>query len=97
MQKVIGGIEKDARQMLRDLDKVVREKTKNSPLDLFTEKDEFGKTKFILKEKVEGEDEVDEQILNYLRAEPSTRKRLLKEIKKKNIMKVKATSLFENK
>ena len=81
MSKVIDSIRGDPKKMLWELDKIVKEKTKNSPMDLFIEKDKFGRTKFILKEKVKGEDKLDEKIVEYFNAHPSERKKLLLEIK----------------
>lgn len=88
MQKIIETLGGDPRQMLRELEKVVKEKTEDSKFDLLVEKDEQGRTRFRLEEKVKGED--DKQILEYLNADPKAKKELLKEI-----MKIKKTSLFE--
>lgn len=82
--KVIASIRKDAREMLLNLEKIVKQKTKDASLDLFIEKDRFGRTKFILQEKVKSEGELDEKIMEYLNAEPIAKKKLLQEIKKKD-------------
>ena len=42
---------KDVAQMIKDLDKEVEEKQKDLPVNILIERDEFGKVKFILKEK----------------------------------------------
>ena len=42
---------KDVAQMIKDLDKEVKEKQKDLPVNILIERDEFGKVKFILKEK----------------------------------------------
>lgn len=47
---------KDPAQVIQDLDKEVEEKSKDMPCDIFIERDEWGKVKFILKEKVEKTD-----------------------------------------
>lgn len=39
-------------QMIKDLDKTIKEKSEDMPVEILVEKDEFGKTRFIIREKV---------------------------------------------
>lgn len=96
MQKIIETLGGDKRKMLRELDKLVKKKTDDSPLDLFVEKDLFGQTKFILKPKLELDNELDEKVLEYFQAHPSERKKLLKEIAKQKNITTKVKDLKES-
>ncbi|NVM56008.1 MAG: hypothetical protein HWN66_20085 [Candidatus Helarchaeota archaeon] len=89
MQKIIKTLGEDPKEMLKKLGEVVKKKTADSPLDLFIERDKFGKTKFILKQKVVGEDALDSKIIEYFNAHPSERKKLLQEIKGGKIKEIK--------
>lgn len=43
---------KDVAKIMQDLDKTVEEKSKDMDCEILVEKDEFGKTKFVIREKV---------------------------------------------
>lgn len=46
----------DVAQMIKDLDKEVEERNKDMPVEILVEKDEWGKTKFIIREKVKDDE-----------------------------------------
>ena len=52
----IGKDKKDVAQMIADLDKKIKEKADDLSCEILVEKDEFGKAKFIIKEKVKDND-----------------------------------------
>ena len=53
---------KDIAQMLKDLDKEVEEKAENLPVDILMERDELGKVKFLIKEKIKDIEETGTEI-----------------------------------
>ena len=56
-KRIVASLGRDPAEVMAELDKVIKEKSKEMPVDLEIERDEWGRVKFIIKEKKKEEEE----------------------------------------
>ena len=79
-KRIVASLGRDPAEVMAELDKVIKEKSKEMPVDLEIERDDWGRVKFIIKEKKEGltKDDID-----FLKKNPDIIREILSSIEEK--------------